>query len=159
MVIKRIIKIIAYIEILIGLSTILGLATSPLFFVPTKPLNVFVFVMISAVVSGILGIGILKYKEQARILIVFFSGYVVLTKILVFSNLLQLYCDRVTFIPSYFKNSISIFYHVFIILFFTRQNVKKYFIHRIPHRINLSPFWRRSFYQTRCCINGNMDRR
>ena len=128
MVIKRIIRAIAFIELLIGLSTIFSLITFILLSIVIKPFNVYIFVMISSVISTILGIGILKYKEQARILLVFFSGYVILTKILVFSNLLQLCCDIIVFIPSYFKNSTSIIYHTFIILFFTQKNVKKYFI-------------------------------
>jgi len=128
MVIKRVTRLIALIEISIGLLTILGLTTSALFSIAMKPLNVFLFVIISAVISTAIGIGLFNYKEQARKFIVFFSGYIILTKILVFANLLQLCCEIVTFIPPYFKNSTSIVYHTFIILFFTRQTVKRRFI-------------------------------
>jgi len=125
---KKFIKIIALVEILIGIVTLIGLTITALFFLPKKPLNIFIFVMISASISTALGVGILKYKEQARVLLIFFSGYIIFTKILIFSDLLQLCCDIVSFIPSYIKNGVSFAYHTFIILFFTQRNIKKYFI-------------------------------
>lgn len=125
---KHIIRAVAFVELLIGLSTIFSLTTLTLLSISTKPLNVFIFVTISATISAALGIGIFKYKENARSLLVFFSGYVVLTKILIFSNLMHLCCDIVTFVSPDFKNSISIAYHLLIIFFFTRNNVKKFFI-------------------------------
>lgn len=125
---KIAIKIFAFIELLIGLSTFISLIACAALSISKKPLNVFIFVIASATISAILGVGIINYKERARVILVFFSGYIVLTKILVIAGLLQLCCDIITFIPVHLKNGTSIIYHLFIALFFTRQNVKRHFV-------------------------------
>jgi hypothetical protein len=125
--VKKIIRIIAFVEIAIGLYTIVGLIASAWFSFPTKPLNVFIFVMISAATSIVLGAGLFNYKEKARMLLIFFSGYVALTKILIFLNLLKLCCEITVLIPVHVKNSVSVIYHFLLIIFFTRPEVKSYF--------------------------------
>ena len=125
---KTIIKIIAITEISIGLSTILGLLTYILLSLSTKSLNVFIFVLVSAIISSILGIGLFYYKNWARTLLLFFSGYIVLTKIMCFFNLLHFNGDIIIFISSRLKNSISIIYHVLIIAFLNWETVRKIFI-------------------------------
>lgn len=126
--VKKFIRIIAFVEIVIGLSTMVGLIMGAWFFFPTKPLNVFIFVVISAIASTALGVGLFNCKEKARILLIFFSGYILLTKMLIFLNLLKLCCETTTLIPVNIKNSVSIIYHFLLIIFFTRQRVKKYFV-------------------------------
>jgi len=126
--VKKLIRIIAFIEIVIGLSTIISLILGSWFSFPSKPFNVFIFVIISAFASAMLGVGLFNYKEKARILLVFFSGYIALTKIFIFLNLLKLCCEISGPIPAYIKNSVSIIYHLLLIAFFTRKRVKKYFV-------------------------------
>ena len=121
---KRITRIIAFIEISIAIFTILGLALSEPLSLSKKSPNVFIFVLLSSIVSGVLGIGLFKDKNWAKTLLVFFSGYVILTKILIFSNLVHFNGEIITFIPTSLKNDISIAYHIFVVLFFTRKQAK-----------------------------------
>ena len=125
---KTTIRLIAFVELLIGLSTLFGLITYSLLLISKKPLNVFIFVLLSSVISIIIGLGLLNYREWSRIFLVFFSGYVILTKILVLANVLYFKGEIITFFPGDLKNYISIIYHCFITLFFTQQTVKDQFI-------------------------------
>lgn len=127
MQIRNVIRNIAYIELLIGLSTITGLMASPVLSLPEKPANVFVFVLVSAVISTIIGLGILIHRPWARTLLVFFSGYIIITKILIFAGLLYFSGEMVTFVPAAVKNLVSVGYHSFVFVFFTRLDTKTYF--------------------------------
>ena len=127
---KRIIKIIAFIELLIGLSTVFGLTTYTVLSLSTKPLNVFIFVLLCAVISSMIGAGLFDRREWARVLLVFFSGYVIITKAMVFAGLLQFNGEIMTFIPAGLKNCASVLYHGFVLIFFTRKSVKGRFASR-----------------------------
>ncbi|NQT22132.1 MAG: hypothetical protein HQ579_01700 [Candidatus Omnitrophica bacterium] len=122
-----IIKTVALIELLIGSITLFSLATYPALSISRKPLNVFTFVLISSLTSILVGLGLFNYKEWARKTLIFFSGYIILTKIMIFLNLLQFTGEIVIFIPTGLKNSTSIFYHGLIVLFFNRAIVKESF--------------------------------
>ena len=124
---RQTIKTIAFIELLIGVSTILGLAGSSLFGLPGKPANVFIFVLLSAITSATIGAGLLAHKQWARTLLVFFSGYIIITKILIFSDLLHFSGEMITFVSAGVKNLISVGYHSFVIVFFARRDVRVYF--------------------------------
>lgn len=115
------------IEIIIGLVTIASLLVAKVFFDAAKPLPVFLFVFSSAAVSSVLGIGILRYRLLARNLLMFFAGYIVLTKILIFCGLIILPPPFETLIPPSVKNIISLFYHVAIIAFFGSEKMRSYF--------------------------------
>ena len=125
---KIIIKIIAIIELLIGSTTFLSLLTYSLFSVSQKPFNIFIFVLISSLISILVGLGLINHKDWTRKVLIFFSGYIVLTKILIFLNLLQFTGEIIIFIPTGIKNSISILYHSMIIIFFNQKTVKKIFV-------------------------------
>ena len=127
---KTTIRLIAFMELLIGLCTLFGLLTYSLLSISKKPLNVFIFVLLSATISTIIGSGLLNYREWSRNLLVFFSGYVILTKILIVAGLLRFNGEIITFIPTGFKNCISILYHGFIVIFFNQKTVKGYFAKR-----------------------------
>jgi len=130
--INKIIKIVAFIELSIGEATIFGTTVSTLLLLAKKSPNVFIFVILSATASAVIGIGLYHYKEWARMLLVFFSGYIIVTKMLVFANLLHFNGEIITFISTGLKNYISIAYHAFVMLFFTRQATKKCFPQNTP---------------------------
>lgn len=121
------IRVIALIEMMIGLVTISGLFIYTFVFFPTKPFNVFMFVLISAALSSAIGLGLFIYREWARMLLVFFSGYIIITKVMVLSRLAELSGEMLVFIPNEMRDTLSILYHGLIILFFTRRSVKAYF--------------------------------
>lgn len=124
---RTIINLIASIEVAIAMATVFGLTYSLLLSRSTKPANVFVFVLASAAISFFLGVSLFFLKNWARQLLVFFSGYVILTKILVFMNILRLEGEMITSISNPAKNTISILYHLFAIIALLRPSVKKLF--------------------------------
>ena len=124
---RRTINIIAVTELLIGFSTISSLVTSYLLHASRKPLNVFIFVLATSITSACIGVGLFKRHRLAWLLLVFFSGYIVLTKVLLLSGLMIFTGEIITFIPMDLKNFISIAYHAFIVFYFTRKNVRTQF--------------------------------
>lgn len=123
MVIRRLIVLIALIEIAIGLSTLSGLALYTQFSLLSKPFNVLVFVVAAATVSTLLGVGLTHLNRHCAILLVFFSGYIILTKLMVAGGLLRFNGEIVTFIPTDAKNLLSLAYHGFVLIFLTRPRV------------------------------------
>jgi hypothetical protein len=124
------VKVIALIEIFIGFVTLASLIVHSVLSLSTKPFNVFTFVLASSVTSAILGIGLLNHKDWARALLVFFSGYIILTKILIFMGLLDFSGEIFTHIPTGIKNSFSVLYHTLLILYLTRPRVRQLFCGR-----------------------------
>ncbi len=121
------VNIVAIAELMIGLITITGLFISQAFAFPQKPLNVFCFVLATAATSAVIGIGIFKRWRWAWLLLVFFSGYIVITKIMLLTGLLIFTGEIITFIPMDIKNYISIGYHSFIVIYFTRKRIRNDF--------------------------------
>jgi len=124
---RTIINLIGSIEVAIAMATMFGLFYSLLLARSTKPANVFVFVLASASVSLCLGMSLFFLKGWARYLLVFFSGYVILTKVLVFMNILQLEGEMITSISNPAKNTISILYHLVVIIALLHPSVKRLF--------------------------------
>ena len=124
---ERIVKIIGYIELLIGLITAASLIVFSSLSISEKPLNVFIFVITSSIVSILLGLGLLDYQEWARQLIIFFSGYVIITKILILFELLYFSGEIITVVPAELKNCLSLLYHSWVILFFNQKQLNKIF--------------------------------
>lgn len=118
---------IGTIEIVIGLVTLISLAEAKLFFGITKPLGVFLFVFVTSLISFMLGVGILRYRWWARKLLIFFSGYIILTKIFLLLGILKLSPAFETLISSNTKNIVSSIYHLFVILFFCNKQIRKDF--------------------------------
>jgi hypothetical protein len=75
----------------------------------------------------LIGIGLLLFKKPAYQLLLYFSSVIILSKILIWLEVLQLNGALETTIPSEIKRSISLLYHVSIIYFLTRPGVKKLF--------------------------------
>ncbi len=122
------IKLVGLIELLIGLTTVLFVTIFSAFSIVEKPLNVFIFVVTSAVISASIGYGILNYRNWARVSVVFFSGYVIALKFLIFLNIMQFTGEIFIILPSYIKDSISVLYHAFLMIFFTHKSVISKFV-------------------------------
>lgn len=125
---KQNILLIGLIEIVIGSVTLASLL-KPLIedgLLP-KPPNVMVFVIVSSLISISLGMGLIFRWHYARKLLMFFAGWVILSKMLVFSEIISLCCALETKIAPDIKNGISIAYHAFIILYLHKPAVKKEF--------------------------------
>lgn len=121
-------SLIAIIEIGIGVITLGGVAVvqaTGVYGIGPKPMNLYLFVVISACTSFVLGVGLLFKREWARSLLIFFSGYVILTKILRYAGLMTFDGEIIRTIPSWTKDAISFFYHAAIILFLSFQRPKR----------------------------------
>ena len=125
--IKNVVVAIGVTEVLIGSVTLLTSIISWTLALYNKPLAVTIFVISASLVSLLLGIGLLKLRTWARKLIIFFAGYVILTKVLILSGIIVLSGALETSISPGIKNSVSMIYHAFILMFFTRCPVKDKF--------------------------------
>jgi hypothetical protein len=112
-------------EIFIGSATLASIVDTYIAIGATKPLNVLIFVVVSSFISIALGIGLLRKIRLARKLLVFFAGWVILSKALIMGNIISLCCALETPIPSTAKNAISIAYHLILIIFLRQPTVKK----------------------------------
>lgn len=121
------IKTIAYLELIIGSLTLVSLIILSLLSASRKPLNVFIFVFISSTISVIIGLGLFAHRNWARKTLFFFSTYILLTKVLIFLNLLHFEGEIITCLPGSLKDIVSFLYHSWILLFFNRESVKKIF--------------------------------
>ena len=123
----RIILTIGIIEICIGGSTLLSnfliLALSQ----NNKSFNVFCFVLIAGIISTLLGIGLLKFRKEAYLLLLYFSSVILLSKILIIMNVIQLNGALETTVPGPIKNIISIIYHGFVIAYLNKPGIKQIF--------------------------------
>ena len=114
---------IGFIELILGLVRFFFVISFDLLSIIEKPPGVFIFVVISAVVSTAIGYGILHYKNWARVLLIFFSGYVIALKALIYLDVVQLTGDIIAVPPPYIKDIISILYHLFVVIFFANKKV------------------------------------
>lgn len=120
-------KTIGGIEIGIGTISLIGCSAAQYLNirdVPKKPGNVYFFVMVTALAAIALGAGLLMGKEWARRLLIFFSGYIVLTKLMIYLGLMSLTGPMVTFLPSSAVNIISSVYHIAVIAILTISQEK-----------------------------------
>ena len=117
---KLVFSFIGGIEVLIGFTTFVGCVAVQhglISGILPKPYNVFSFVLVAAAISFVLGVGLLCGREWARVLIVSFSGYVVVTKILIYSGLIFFAGTFLTTIAERLKDMASLFYHITLIFF------------------------------------------
>ena len=119
--------LISLIEIAIGCCTIVGLAASSLFSLSNKSENVFIFVLLSAIISSSLGLGLYFFHNWARKLLIFFSGWVILTKILVLVGILQFSGELITAVSDPVKNTVSVLYHAAVIATLNSDRVRELF--------------------------------
>ncbi len=126
---RQIISIIGAIEILIGGITLLVTLATSLLGVSHKSINVLVFVLLTSILSTLIGIGLLKSNRLAYQALLYFSSVIILSKILIFFGIMELNGAMETQIPSSFKNIISIIYHSAVIYFLTHHSIREVFHH------------------------------
>jgi len=121
------ILIFGLIEISVGLITLIAVITSLILGKSTKPPQVLIFVLITAVTSLSLGIGILRYNVLSYRWLLYFSTVIILSKVLIFAKIINLNGALETSICPSVKNTVSIIYHSLLILYLNRPVVKKRF--------------------------------
>ena len=126
---NRTIFYIGITEILIGGITLLGTFGSLVFSENEKTPNVLIFVILTAIASTLIGIGILKLRKLAHQSLVYFSSVIVFSKILMVGGIIQLNGALVTVIPGDVKDSVSLIYHTFLIIYLSREQNKQLFKH------------------------------
>ena len=122
--------IIGITEVLIGSITWMATISSLLFSFNHKPGNVLLYVLITATMSTLIGIGILTFNRLAIDLLIYFSSVIVLTKFLMITDIIYLNHAFETFIPPILKNLVSLAYHAFLIYYFTKSDVRHLFADR-----------------------------
>jgi len=114
-------------EILIGSFTFFTAFFSAILGVNTKSATILIFIISTSSISVILGFGILRLKIHAYHMLLFLSTMIILSKILIFANIISLSGELETTIPQNIKSVASIAYHGLILFFFTRKPVKEIF--------------------------------
>ncbi|MBU1061826.1 MAG: hypothetical protein KJ957_03575 [Candidatus Omnitrophica bacterium] len=122
---KIIIRTIAIIEMLIGSGISLSFIITSLITPPGRPKSVYTFVIITSLISIVIGIGLFQYKNWARKLLIFFAGYVIVTKFLLFSNLVEFTGNTVKFVSINLKDFFSFIYHCSILVIFNLKDIKR----------------------------------
>ncbi|MCG3176728.1 MAG: hypothetical protein MOGMAGMI_01689 [Candidatus Omnitrophica bacterium] len=120
----NIIYLIAIIECLIGLVTVVALALYP---GPPKPPAVSLFVFIAAAVSFTIGLGLFYQDERARRWLVYFSGYICLEKLLIFMGVLTLNGQVLPAAWSLPKDALSFTYHAILVALLSRPSMTAFF--------------------------------
>lgn len=119
-----ILNIFASTEVFIGLFTLSGMALYIHLGRMAKPPNVLTFVTVTAVVSTLLGMGLFRRKKAAATLLVFFSGYIILTKVMVATELMHFNGAILAYLPTDLKNLVSALYHFVLMVFLTKPSVQ-----------------------------------
>ena len=124
----RLVLTIGIAEILIGGITLLSNLVTLALSQNNKSFGVLCFVIIAGVISTLLGMGLLSFRKKAYQLLLYFSSVIILSKILIFMNVIHLNGALETIIPGSIKNIISILYHGFIIVYLKKPGIKRIFI-------------------------------
>ena len=123
----RPVLLIGAIEILIGSVTIvfnlitLGLSQN------NKSFSVLCFVLAAGGMSTLIGIGILKFRRLAYQSLLYFSSVIILSKFLIYLDVIQLNGALETTVPGPVKNLVSVAYHASVIAYLNRPGVKQIF--------------------------------
>ncbi len=123
----RLVLIIGALEILIGSVTVLFNLTTLALSLNAKSPNVLAFVLVSGIMSILIGFGILNLKKPAYQLLLYFSSVILLSKFLIFMEILHLNGALETTIPGPLKNISSIAYHSLVIFYLKKSGVKQIF--------------------------------
>jgi hypothetical protein len=115
------------IEIIIGSVTFVALMASLVLGKSTKPLEIFLFVLTTSLISSGLGIGIIRHNLHSFHMLLFFSAAIILSKFLAFANIIYFNGALETSISPCFKSICSIIYHGLLLVFLTRPSVRKQF--------------------------------
>ncbi|OGX38116.1 MAG: hypothetical protein A3D87_07605 [Omnitrophica WOR_2 bacterium RIFCSPHIGHO2_02_FULL_50_17] len=123
----RLVLIIGALEILIGSVTVLFNLTTLALSLNAKSPNVLAFVLVSGIMSILIGFGILNLKKPAYQLLLYFSSVILLSKFLIFMEIVHLNGALETTIPGPLKNISSIAYHSLVIFYLKKSGVKQIF--------------------------------
>ncbi|MDP2940738.1 MAG: hypothetical protein Q8N85_00565 [Candidatus Omnitrophota bacterium] len=118
---------VGLVEICIGVVTLTSLIEASLFGQSTKPPEVFIFVLVTSLISLGLGIGILRYNLGCYHLLLYFATLIIFSKLLIFAGIISLNGALETFVPSGIKNTVSVIYHGLLLLYFNSAGVRKRF--------------------------------
>ena len=119
------IKFTATIEILIGLSISLNFLIPALTNSREIPRALYAFVIITSLISVIIGIGLFRHSKWARKVLIFFAGYVLFSKLLLASGLVIFTGNTIDFMSVHSKDILSFAYHLAILIVFNLKSVKK----------------------------------
>ncbi len=114
-------------EIFIGGITFLLTIGSLVLSVNQKSPNVLTFVIVTSIISSLIGIGILKFNKVAYQTLLYFSSVILLSKILILMDIIQLNGELETTIHPDIKSGISILYHGFVIFYLQRAKIREIF--------------------------------
>ena len=121
---RIIIRIVSVIEILIGSSISLSFIIASLITPPGRPKTVYGFVVATSLISVIIGIGLFRYKEWGRRILIFFAGYVIVTKFLLVTHLVTFIGNTIEFMSIQAKDILSLIYHIVILIVFNLKSIK-----------------------------------
>ncbi len=124
---KNTIRIFAFIEIGIGMLSLINAAINIMQGKYNNSLQIAIFVITTGLVSTILGLGLLIHDRSCYNLLLYFSSMIIFSKVLILCNIITLNGALEGVIPSGFRNMVSILYHGAVIYYFTRKPIKEYF--------------------------------
>ena len=123
----RTVLAIGIIEICIGGSALLGNIITSVLSQNNKSFGILCFVITAGIISILLGIGLLKFRKEAYLLLLYFSSVIILSKILIFMGVIHLNGALETALPGAIKNIVSIIYHGFVIAYLNKPGIKQIF--------------------------------
>jgi hypothetical protein len=123
----RIVLFIGIIEICIGSGALIGNIVTLALSHNSKSLTVLCFVLIAGIISTLLGVGLLKFRKEAYLILLYFSSVIILSKILIFMNVIHLNGALETAIPGPIKNVTSVIYHGLVIAYLSKPSIRKIF--------------------------------
>ena len=126
----KILKLIGWTEIALGATTLAATAVSLFLRTNAKSPNVLIFVICAASVSILLGMGILKLNRTAYLLLLYFASVILLSKTLIFLDIIQLNGALETAIPQGIKNWISLIYHTVVCIYLLLPKTQEIFYHK-----------------------------
>ena len=123
----RPILVIGTIEIIIGAVTLLTNLVTLALSINRKSPNVLLFVVVTGILSSLIGVGLLKFSKVAYQLLIYFSSVIILSKTLILMDIFQLNGSFETMLPSSLRSCISIIYHSFVIFYLMQKDVREVF--------------------------------
>lgn len=121
---KIIIRGVAVVEIFIGFSISLSFIVPALGNTPGHQKTLYGFVVATSLISIVIGIGLFRYKNWGRRFLIFFAGYVIVTKFLLVSHLVTFTGNTIEYMSIMSKDIISLVYHVAMLIVFNLKAIK-----------------------------------
>ncbi len=132
---ENLVNAVAFTEVLIGALTVISSVFFLLAGASQKPLNVLVFVLVTSTLSLLMGLGLYARNDLIRRALIFFSGYIALTKVMMFMGLFSFSGEVLSTFPTGFKNALSAAYHLFVMIFLASPGVRSMFPTKKGHKL------------------------